>query len=76
MENRERLLIVLGSLVLAAATVFFFLGSDLKTSVPVVSGSPLTPTPASTPLPAGPSGAVKNLLSTPSLNPIEQLLAL
>ena len=76
MENRERLLIVLGSLVLAASGAFFFLGSDLKSSVPVTPGSPITPTPAITPKPGGQSGAGKKLPATPSANPIEQLLAL
>ena len=76
MNSRERLLITLGSIVLAIATALMFLGSRQKASVSPVPRSPVAPTPASTPPSEVRSSAMKKLPAKPSDNPIDQLLAL
>lgn len=79
MENRARLLVVVGGLVCALAVSFLFIGSGKRTVVTV-------PLPASSPGPSSPASVgtlsaddnaagVKNVTANPSANPIEQLLA-
>lgn len=79
MENRARLLVVVGGLVFALAISFFLFGSGKRTvvTVPLPASSPGPSSPASVgTLSAGDNAAgVKNVTATPSANPIEQLLA-
>ena len=81
MNHRERLLVVVGGLVLALAVTFLFLGAPVNVSLrlyktPSASpGGASTPAAVSTPSPGGQSGGAKKAPPTPSANPIEQLLA-
>ena len=79
MENRERLLIVVGSVLLALAATFFLFASGKSTgvTVPLPTNPPGPATPASVATPGSGSqrtGAEKGP-STAAANPIEQLLA-
>ena len=79
MENRARLLVVVGGLVFAVAIALLFFGSGRRTvqtlPFPAASPAPATPAPVGTPPSGGNAAGAKQLTATPSANPIEQLLA-
>ena len=76
MNHRERLLVVVGGLVLALAVTFLFLGAPVNVSLrlyktPSASpGGASTPAAVSTPSPGGQSGGAKKVPPTPSANPL------
>jgi len=78
-ENRTRLLIVLGSLALAVALVFL-LGGSTSVTVPRTptagSGGTSTPSPVGIPSPGTRSGALKKTPSSPLAATLEKLLIL
>ena len=76
MENRERLLIIVGTVVLAVSLAVMIVGSRLQPKGSVAPSGPGTPPPASTPKPDAQNGAAKKIPAVPSTNPIDQLFAL
>ena len=76
MENRERLLIIVGTVVLAVSLAVMIVGSRLQPKGPAAPNRPVTSTPASTPKSDAQTGAAKKVPAVPSSNPIDQLLAL
>ena len=79
MENRARLLVVVGGLVFALAISFFLFGSGKRTVAtfpfPASSPVPAAPAPVRTLPSDGDAAGVKKVTPTPSANPIQKLLA-
>ena len=79
MNHRERLLVVVGCLLLALATVALFTGRTSRVGVTITpvasSGSASTPAAADPSRAGGQGGGAKKMTPAPSANPIEQLLA-
>ncbi len=76
MNNRERLLIIVGTVVLAVSLAMMIVGSRLQPKGPAAPNGSVTPIPANTPKPDAQTGAAKKAPAVPSANPIDQLLAL
>ena len=76
METRERLLIIVGTVVLAVSLAVMIVGSRLQPKGSAAPIRPGTPAPASTPTPDAQTGVAKMDPAVPSANPIDQLLAL
>ena len=76
METRERLLIIVGTVVLAVSLAVMIVGSRLQPKGSAAPKETATPVPASTPAPDAQNGAAKKISAVPSSNPIDQLLAL
>ena len=79
MNHRERLLVVVGCLLLVLATVALFTGRSGSVGVTITpvasSGGSATPAAADPRHAGGQGGGAKNMTPAPSANPIEQLLA-
>ena len=76
MNHRERLLIIVGTVVLAVSLAVMIVESKLRPKSPAAPKGTATPAPASTPTPDTQNGAAKKTSAVPSANPIDQLLAL
>ena len=76
METRERLLIIVGTVVLAVSLAVMIVGSRLQPKGSAAPKGTATPVPAGTPAPDAQNGAAKKISAVPSSNPIDQLLAL